>query len=98
MVGDIQSYIQALLQDSWNIPSTARNGMRAVVEIRFFPNGQVDQANITTSSGDQAFDRSALQAVQRVGTFERIADVDPLTFERRLRRVLVEFRPEGLRW
>ena len=42
--------------------------------------------------------RSALQAVFRVEKFERVSDVDPIMFERRLRRILVTFRPEGLRW
>jgi colicin import membrane protein len=72
--------------------------MSAVVAINLFPSGEIDQAYIETSSGDQAFDRSALQAVFRVERFERVSDVDPILFERRLRRILVTFRPEGLRW
>jgi colicin import membrane protein len=98
VIGDIQSYIQAVLQDSWRIPSTARNGMEAVVAIHFLPSGEVDQAYIHTSSGNAQFDSSAVQAVLRAHSFPRVADVDPLLFERRLRKLLVKFRPEGLRW
>lgn len=98
VIGDIQSYIQAVLQDSWRIPSTARNGMEAVVAIHFLPSGEVDQAYIHTSSGNAQFDSSAVQAVLRARSFPRVADVDPLLFERRLRKLLVKFRPEGLRW
>lgn len=98
VIGDIQSYIQAMLQDSWRIPSTARNGMEAVVAIHFLPNGEVDQAYIDTSSGNAAFDNSAIQAVYRVQRFPRVAEIDPILFERRLRKLLVKFRPEGLRW
>ena len=98
VVGDIQSYIQALLQDSWRIPSTARNGMEAVVAIHFLPSGEVDQAYIDTSSGNAAFDNSAVRAVYRVQRFPRVAEIDPILFERRLRKLLVKFRPEGLRW
>lgn len=98
VIGDIQSYIQALLQDSWRIPATARNGMEAVVAIHFLPSGEVDQAYIATSSGNAAFDNSALQAVYRVQRFPRVAEIDPILFERRLRKLLVKFRPEGLRW
>jgi colicin import membrane protein len=36
--------------------------------------------------------------VLRAHSFPRVADVDPLLFERRLRKLLVKFRPEGLRW
>ncbi len=98
VIGDIRSYIQAVLQDSWRIPSTARNGMEAVVAIHFLPSGEVDQAYIEKSSGNAAFDNSAVQAVYRVKSFPRVADVDPLLFERQLRKLLVKFRPEGLRW
>ncbi|GAA0686791.1 hypothetical protein GCM10009104_10930 [Marinobacterium maritimum] len=98
VIGDIQSYIQAMLQSSWRIPSTARNGMEAVVAIHFLPSGEVDQAYIDTSSGNAAFDNSAIQAVYRVQRFPRVAEIDPILFERRLRKLLVKFRPEGLRW
>lgn len=98
VIGDIRGYIQAVLQDSWRIPSTARNGMKTVVTIHFLPNGEVDQAYIETSSGNAAFDNSAVQAVYRVQSFPRIAEIDPILFERNLRKLKVEFRPEGLRW
>jgi len=98
VIGDIQSYIQAILQDRWRIPATARNGMEAVVAIHLLPSGEVDQAYIHTSSGNSLFDKTALDAVESVGRFPRIAEVDPLLFERRLRKILVKFRPEGLRW
>jgi colicin import membrane protein len=72
--------------------------MEAVVAIHFLPSGEVDQAYIHTSSGNAQFDSSAVQAVLRARSFPRVADVDPLLFERRLRKLLVKFRPEGLRW
>jgi colicin import membrane protein len=71
--------------------------MSAVVEIRLHPDGTIDSAALSTSSGDEAFDRSVLNAVKRARVFELVADVDPVTFERQFRRVLVTFRPEGLR-
>lgn len=97
-VADVGAYIRTLTEDNWRLPSTARNGMTATVRIHFFPSGEVDLAEIIKSSGDMAYDRSVLQAIKRVGQYELIASVDPITFERNLRRVLIEFRPEGLRW
>lgn len=98
VVGDMQGYIQALIQRNWLVPKTARNGMEAVVAIRLLGNGEVDQASIYKSSGNAAFDNSALQAVYRTERFERVAEVDPILFERRLRSIHIVFRPEGLRW
>lgn len=95
---DLRSNMREVLQHNWRIPSSARNGMSAFVQIELHPNGAVDTAEISSSNGDLAFDRSILQAVERVGHFEFIADIDPVEFERNWRKVLVEFRPEGLRW
>ncbi|MFC6672383.1 TonB family protein [Marinobacterium aestuariivivens] len=72
--------------------------MVAVVEVRLFPSGEVDSANLVKSSGDKGFDDSAVNAVLRADRFPRVAEVDPVTFERNLRRFRVNFRPEGLRW
>lgn len=90
--------MRELLEDNWRIPSSSRNGMSAFVQIELFPNGDVDIATISHSSGDMPFDRSVLQAVKRVGHFDFIDDIDPVEFERKWRKVLIEFRPEGLRW
>lgn len=98
VIGDIGSYISAMLTRNWNIPATARLGMQATVEIQLMPNGEIADVRIVQSSGDLAFDRSAEQAVRRTERLPRVAEVDPILFERRLRRTQVIFRPEGLRW
>lgn len=91
-------YINSELSRNWRISSAFRDGMEAVVEIRLFPSGEVDSANLVKSSGDSGFDNAAVQAVFKVDRFVRVAEVDPLTFERNLRKFRVKFRPEGLRW
>ncbi len=93
VINEMISYIGSTLKQSWRIPSTATDEMSAVVAINLFPSGEIDQAYIETSSGDQSFDRSALQAVFRTERFERIADIDPILFERSFKRVLIAFRP-----
>lgn len=98
MRADITGYIQALIERNWRYPSNTRNGMTAKVLIRLFPSGEIDSVEIIKSSGDAAFDKSTEQAVLRIGKFARVSEVDPLFFERELRRVIIEFRPEGLRW
>ena len=66
---DAETYILRLTEDNWRLPSTARNGMTATVRIHFFPSGEVELAEIIKSSDDMAFDRSVLQAIERVGQY-----------------------------
>ena len=87
-----------MLERNWNIPATARQGMYATVEIHLTPTGDIVDVRILRSSGDMAFDRSVEQAVRRTERLPRVAEVDPMLFERRLRRIQINFRPEGLRW
>jgi colicin import membrane protein len=86
------------LNDKWIRPATARNGMEAVVEVRLFPSGEVDNVSVLKSSGDAGFDRSAENAVFRAAPFALAKQIDSALFDRELRRIRVTFRPEGLRW
>ena len=93
---EIALYIRALFQEAWIVPGSASSNMSASVSITLFPSGEIDQAYIERSSGNIEFDRSTLQAVYSVESFDRIADLDPIFFERRLRRIVINFKPEAL--
>ena len=64
-IAQITGLIRADVQNNWRIPPTARKGLQCKMLIRLFPSGEVQTVQITQSSGDQAFDRSAEDAVYR---------------------------------
>lgn len=95
-----QSYIGLItrvIQNNWNRPLSARNGMEAELLIQLVPNGQIVGVTIVRSSGDAAFDRSAELAVKKVGSFPELGDMPAATFERNFRRLRFLFKPEDLR-
>src|SRR5690606_23552456 len=55
--------IHDLVQQQWSRPPSARNGMLAVLRIRLVPTGEVIDVEVVQSSGDGAFDRAAMTAV-----------------------------------
>ena len=59
--------------------------------------GEVVGVSVLKSSGDQAFDRSAINAVNKAARFPEVAEAPPQVFERRLRSLQLVFRPEDLR-
>ena len=73
LVQSATALIQQAVQETWSRPPSARNGMRAVLQIRMLPTGEVLDAVITQSSGDPAFDRSAENALYPGGAFQRAA-------------------------
>ena len=89
--------IAVAIEDNWSRPPSARRDMQVVLRIQLIPTGEVVGVTVLKSSGDQAFDRSAVNAVNKAGKFPEVADAPPQVFERHLRSLQLVFRPEDLR-
>lgn len=92
------SYIGAIvnqIERHWSRPPSTRSGMQAELMIDLVPTGEVARINVTRSSGNAAFDRSAELAVRQAAPFS-VPD-DPALFERRFRQLRLLFTPEDLR-
>ena len=94
----VAAMIQRAVINRWTRPPSARNGMVSVLSIQLVPTGEVVGVGVLTTSGDAAFDRSAISAVERVGKFPEIAQLDSRVFETTFRRFQLIFRPEDLRY
>ncbi len=96
LVQSATGLIQQLVQDHWSRPPSARNGMRAVIQIRMLPTGELLDATITQSSGDPAFDRSAENAVYRAAPFSELQDLPINVFNNNFRSLSLIFEPQDL--
>ncbi len=94
----VAATIQAAVINRWTRPPSARNGMVAVLAIQLVPTGEVVGVGVLQSSGDTAFDRSAMTAVKRAGRFPEVAKLDDPAFEANFRRFQLIFKPEDLRY
>lgn len=95
-----QSYVAIMAQRierNWSRPPSARTGMKCELRIRLVPTGQVINVTVTQSSGNAAFDRSAVAAVERIGRFEELQKVPSDVFEQHFRQVTIIFNPQDLR-
>ena len=97
-VQQVAALMQARITQNWRRPPSARNGMEALLTISLVPTGEVVGINVATGSGSNAFDRSAIAAVERVGQFPEVAVLSISDFERYFRRFPLRFRPEDLRY
>ncbi len=94
------SYLDAIgqrVEQNWSRPPSARSGMQCILLIQFVPTGQVVDVTVTQSSGNAAFDRSAEQAVKRVGRFPEVQNMPPEVFESQFRQLRLKFNPKDLR-
>lgn len=96
LIQSATALIQQLVQEHWSRPPSARNGMRAIIEIRMLPTGELLDATITQSSGDPAFDRSAENAVYRAAPFSELQDLPINVFNNNFRSLSLIFEPQDL--
>lgn len=83
--------IKTQIENVWRIPPKSE-GLRITLGIRLLPNGELSAVNILKSSGNDAFDRSAILAVKSVRRF--LVPDDNKVFERNFRQFNMSFTPE----
>ena len=98
MAASYAALIQQTVVRYWSRPPSARNGMETLLEVRLVPTGEVVNVAVIKSSGNSAFDRSAMNAVEKAGSFPELQKLPPREFERTFRRFRLLFRPEDLRY
>ena len=96
LVQSATALIQQIVQENWSRPPSARNGMRAILQIRMLPTGELVDVLITQSSGDPAFDRSAETAVFRAAPFNELQSLPINVFNANFRSLSLIFEPEDL--
>jgi len=95
-----QSYVAQIahaIGQHWSRPPSARRGMTCELQLQLIPTGEVVSVSVSKGSGNGAFDRSAEQAVKKLGRFESLADMPPALFERYFRQFTLLFDPQDLR-
>ena len=100
LVGSYSAYIRDRIVNNWSRPPSARRNMKAELSIQLVPTGRVISVAIEKSSGNDAFDRSAEQAVYKVERFEKLQDLSqahPRLFEKTFRHFRLVFTPDDLR-
>ncbi|MDP0561312.1 MAG: TonB C-terminal domain-containing protein [Candidatus Endonucleobacter sp. (ex Gigantidas childressi)] len=80
----------------WNRPASALNHMVTVLEIVLSPFGELQGFKIITRSGNDAFDRSVIQAIKLGTPITELKDLDQRIFEKYFRRFTFKFSPGDL--
>ena len=82
------------ITDKWIRPVSYRDGLEAFLRMSLASNGELVDVKIVKTSGDVAFDRSAIRAIKRAAPFEEVEQFNDEVFEEKFRSLTVKFRPE----
>ena len=96
LVQSATAIIQQAVQQVWNRPPSARNGMRAILQTQMLPTGELLDVRITQTSGDAAFDRASENAVYSAAPFTELRDLPINIFNANFRTLSLIFQPEDL--
>ena len=97
LVMSYASWISQRVGNSWSRPPSARSGMIVKLRVNLVPTGRVVSVDIVESSGDDAFDRSAEQAVYKAEPYSRLTELSSDLFDEQFRQFVFIFFPQDLR-
>ena len=94
-IADHTTQFQNLIQNAWRFPPSAKHDEVVLLRIFLVPTGEVADVQLLESSGNDALDRSAEQAVWKVAKFP--VPTDMVIFEKNFRQLTLKLQPENAR-
>lgn len=93
---DIERYsylIQKQVRENWKRPKNINQSLKTEIQINLVPTGEILSAYVTKSSGNKAFDESAMSAILKVKSFEGLT-MQMQLFDQHFRKFTLVFTPE----
>ncbi|MDI6671951.1 cell envelope integrity protein TolA [Pseudomonas aeruginosa] len=92
----VDSLLVERISSNWHRPASAKDGMQVTIEIEMDRKGVIKQVRVHQSSGNKAFDTSAVKAIQDVKAIPEIASLPTVVYQSLYKNRKVLFTPESL--
>ena len=93
---DVEKYsylIQRQVRENWKRPKNINKSLKTEIQINLVPTGEILSASVIKSSGNKAFDESAMSAILKVKSFEGLT-MQMQLFDQHFRKFTLVFTPE----
>ncbi len=87
--------IKSRASEGWSRPPSARQEMIVELQISISPDGTVTSVDVAKTSGDLAFDKSAVAAVKNIGRLTEMQEMKPTEISQ-FKSFKMKFTPEDL--
>ena len=77
---------------SWIRPPDAISGQKCTIRVKLMPDGKVTDVDVVTSSGDELFDNSAMNAVRKASPLP--VPIDKELFAKEFQPLMFVFKPK----
>lgn len=96
VVGSLDDLVKQLVTDNWIVQGNPSPDTTVGLLIEMLPDGTITNVTISRSSGNTAFDNSAVTAARNVGRIPEIQQLDADTFNQLYRKRAFVFTAKGL--
>ena len=87
------SIIKSQVMENWKRPTNLSSDLKTEIQITLVPTGEILSSKIINSSGNRAFDDSALTAISRLKSFDGL-NMQMNLFDQHFRKFILIFSPE----
>jgi len=87
------SMIKSQVMGNWKRPTNLSSDLKTEIQITLVPTGEILSSKIINSSGNRAFDDSALTAISRLKSFDGL-NMQMNLFDQHFRKFILIFSPE----
>jgi colicin import membrane protein len=87
------SMIKSQVMENWKRPTNLSSNLKTEIQITLVPTGEILSSKIINSSGNRAFDDSALTAISKLKSFDGL-NMQMNLFDQHFRQFILIFSPE----
>ena len=87
------SMIKSQVMENWKRPTNLSSNLKTEIQITLVPTGEILSSKIINSSGNRAFDDSALTAISKIKSFDGL-NMQMNLFDQHFRKFILIFSPE----
>ena len=89
-------YIRKEVSKNWISPVNSKDGT-VTLEVNLDPTGRIIDVDVTSRDASNDFVDSVIAAMRKVGSFEKLMNLDRKVFDKNFRKFPLRFKPEDLR-
>ncbi|HDS1721844.1 TonB family protein [Pseudomonas putida] len=93
-IEQVDAVLGKRLSSNWYKPAGVIDGLSTIIQLKMSREGKVATVRIGKSSGNQAFDSSALSAVQSIGSIDEIRKLSDADFKKAYASRSIQFTPQ----
>jgi len=93
-IAQVDGVLAKRISENWYKPANAAANLSAIVQLKMQRDGKVASVKLTKASGDAAFDKSAINAINSIGFIDEVKRLSDADFQKGYASRSIQFTPQ----